>query len=375
MDHRGEVPLTAGPGALLTELAIRVGPVLIFLIAITVVAEIADAAGVFDIAGHWAARAGHGRTWLLWLLVVALSCLSTIVLSLDTTAVLLTPVVIAVARQLRLSPLPFAMTTVWLANTASLLLPVSNLTNLLALHRFSALGLGSPGYISLALWPALAAIGATVAVLAVLHLRDLGGRYRAEAPPAPHDRVLLIVAATVCVALGPAFVSGIAPAIPASAAALILVGTILVRNRPLLRTVTVPWHIVVAISALFVVVDLALGHGLRELLAGWVGTGTGPADLLRISAVGAGTANVADNLPAYLALESVTDNDPHRLMALLIGVNVGPLITIWASLATILWRERCRRAGVTISLWRFTWQGALCAITATLAATLALALT
>lgn len=375
MDPRGEVSLTAGPGALLTELAIRVGPVLIFLIAITVVAEIADNAGVFDIAGHWAARAGHGRTWLLWLLVVALSCLSTIVLSLDTTAVLLTPVVIAVARQLRLSPLPFAMTTVWLANTASLLLPVSNLTNLLALHRFSALGLGSPGYISLALWPALAAIGATVSVLAVLHLRDLGGRYRAEAPPAPHDRVLLIVAATVCVALGPAFVSGIAPAIPASAAALILVGTILVRNRPLLRTVTVPWHIVVAISALFVVVDLALGHGLRELLAGWVGTGTGPADLLRVSAVGAGTANVADNLPAYLALESVTDNDPHRLMALLIGVNVGPLITIWASLATILWRERCRRAGVTISLWRFTWQGALCAITATLAATLALALT
>jgi arsenical pump membrane protein len=116
--------------------------VLVFLIAITVVAEIADGAGVFDIAGHWAARVGHGRTWLLWLLIVGLSCLSTIVLSLDTTAVLLTPVVIAVARQLQLNPLPFAMTTVWLANTASLLLPVSNLTNLLALHRFSALGLG-----------------------------------------------------------------------------------------------------------------------------------------------------------------------------------------------------------------------------------------
>ena len=58
-------PVTAGSGAVLAELAIRVGPVLIFLVAITVVAEIADAAGVFDVAGHWAARAGHGRTWLL----------------------------------------------------------------------------------------------------------------------------------------------------------------------------------------------------------------------------------------------------------------------------------------------------------------------
>ena len=367
--------MTGTPWAVLTDLAIRVGPVLIFLIAITVVAEISDAAGVFDIAGHWAARAGHGRTWLLWVLVVGLSCLSTIVLSLDTTAVLLTPVVIAVARQLRLNPLPFAMTTVWLANTASLLLPVSNLTNLLALNRFSAMGVGYSGYIWLALWPAAAAIGATVAVLAAIHLRDLKGRYRPEAPPTPHDRTLLIVAASVCVALGPAFVSGITPAIPASVAALVLVATLLVRNRPLLREVKVPWHIVLGVSVLFVVVDLALGHGLRDWLAGWVGTGTGFSDLLRVSAFGAGAANVANNLPAYLALESVTGSNPHRLMALLVGVNAGPLLTIWASLATILWRERCRRAGIAISMWPFLWQGAVCAIAATLAATLALTLT
>jgi arsenical pump membrane protein len=355
-----------------TDLATRVGPVLIFLVAITVVAEIADAAGVFDVAGHWAARAGRGRTWLLWLFVVGLSCLSTIVLSLDTTAVLLTPVVIAVARQLRLNPLPFVMTTVWLANTASLLLPVSNLTNLLALHRFSALGLRSSGYVSLALWPALAAILATVAVLAAIHLRDLRGHYGLDAPPSPHDRTFLIVAASVCVALGPAFVSGITPAVPASLAALVLVGTALVRNRPMLRAVRIPWLIVLGISGLFVVVDIALAHGLREQLATWVGTGTGPSDLLRVSAAGAGSANLVDNLPAYVALESVTDNDPHRLMALLIGVNTGPLITIWASLATILWRERCRRAGVTISAWRFAWQGALCATATVLAASLAL---
>jgi arsenical pump membrane protein len=366
--------LTGSSWTVLADLAIRVGPVMVFLVAITVVAEIADAAGVFDVAGHWAARAGHGRTWLLWLLIVGLSCLSTIVLSLDTTAVLLTPVVISVARQLRLNPLPFAMTTVWLANTASLLLPVSNLTNLLALHRFQALGLGYPGYIRLAFWPAVGAICATVAVLAVIHLRDLRGRYLPEAPPEPHDRTLLIVAASVCLALGPAFVSGIVPAIPASAAALVLVGTLLVRNRPLLRTVKIPWLIVLGVSMLFVAVDLALGHGLRELLAGWVGTGTGTSDLLRVTALGAGAANVADNLPAYLALESVTDNDPHRLMALLIGANAGPLVTIWASLATILWRERCRRAAISISMSRFAWQGAVCATAATLAAALALAL-
>ena len=311
----------------------------------------------------------------MWLLVVGLSCLSTIVLSLDTTAVLLTPVVIAVARQLRLNPLPFAMTTVWLANTASLLLPVSNLTNLLALHRFSALGLSHSGYISLALWPAIAAIGATVGVLAVIHRRELRGRYSPEAPPEPHDRTLLVASGSVCLALGPAFASGITPAIPASAAALALIGTALVRNRPLLRAVRIPWLIVLGVIALFVSVDLALAHGLHDLLASWVGGGTGALDLMRIRAVGAGAANLVDNLPAYLALETVTDDGPRRLVALLIDVNAGPLITICASLATILWRERCRRAGVTISLWRFAWQGALCASAATLAAVLALAFT
>jgi arsenical pump membrane protein len=186
---------------------------------------------------------------------------------------------------------------------------------------------------------------------------------------------MLIVAGSVCIALGPVFVSGITPAIPASAAALVLIGTALVRNRPLLRAVRIPWFIVLGVSALFVAVDLALAHGLRELLASWVGSGTGTLDLMRVTAVGAGAANVVDNLPAYLALESVTDDGPRRLPALLIGVNPGPLITIWASLATILWRERCRRAGLTISAWRFAWQGALCATAATLAAVLAISFT
>jgi hypothetical protein len=130
-------------GTELAELVARVGPVLVFLLAITVVAEISDRAGVFDVAGHWAARAGRHRTLVLWLLFVLVAVACTVVLSLDTTAVLLTPVGLAVARQLGLSPVPFALSTLWLANTASLLLPVSNLTNLLAADRVA---LGAPAF-------------------------------------------------------------------------------------------------------------------------------------------------------------------------------------------------------------------------------------
>lgn len=354
------------------DLVDRVGPVLAFLVCITVVAEIADHAGVFDVAGHWAARMAKGRTLVLWLVVVVLSCAATTVLSLDTTAVLLTPVVITTARQAGLPPLPFAFTTVWLANTASLLLPVSNLSNLLALHEFHRWG-GLSAYLRVAWLPALVAMVATVLVIAVLHHRELRGRYAIPSMPQPPDVVLLRMAAAVCLLLGPFFVTGITPAIPAAVGALILLVTLAVREREALRSVAVPWQMVLGVTVLFALVDFLRAHGLEELIARVMGTGESAADLLRVSGLGALGANLINNLPAYLAAESAASDSAHRLMALLIGVNAGPIITVWGSLATLLWLGRCRRADLAIPLRRFTVESVAVAIVTVTAATLALA--
>nr|WP_279672432.1 SLC13 family permease [Flexivirga meconopsidis] len=351
----------------------RVGPVLAFLVCITVVAEIADRAGVFEVAGHWAARVARGRTLILWVVVVLLSCVATTVLSLDTTAVLLTPVVITMARQARITPLPFALTTVWFANTASLLLPVSNLTNLLALHEFSRWG-GFSSYLSVAWRPALTAMVATALAIAVLHGRSLAGRY--AVPPAPQtgDPVLLRVAGAVCALLGPVFVTGVTPAIPAAIAAAILLVTLWIRDRAGVREIAVPWRMVMGVSVLFVVVDVLGSHGLNTLIARLVGDGDGLAALLRVAGAGAVGANLVNNLPAYLAAESAAGDSAHRLMALLIGVNAGPIVTLWGSLATLLWRSRCERAGLRIPLRRFTIESLVVAVAAVGAATVVLAL-
>ncbi|MFC6707491.1 SLC13 family permease [Flexivirga alba] len=353
------------------DLLDRVGPVLAFLVFITVVAEIADHAGVFEVAGHWAARMARGRTIGLWLIVVVLSCAATTVLSLDTTAVLLTPVVITTARQAGLPPLPFAFTTVWLANTASLLLPVSNLSNLLALHEFQRWG-GLSAYLRVAWAPALVAMATTVVVIALLHRSELRGRYPVPPMPRPDDIVLLRVAGAVCLLLGPFFVTGVTPAIPAAGGALILLVTLAVRERAALREIAVPWRMVIGVAVLFAVVDFLRAHGLEVWIARVMGAGESTTDLLRVSGIGALGGNLINNLPAYLAFESAADGSAHRLMALLIGVNAGPIITVWGSLATMLWIGRCRRAGLPIPLRRFTIESLLVAIVTVVAATVTL---
>ena len=113
----------------------RILPLLLFLGSIVVLAELTAGAGVFDVIAVRVAGLARGHYPALFVLCVFFAAATTTVLNLDTTAVLLTPVMLALARKAGIAVIPLAMTTVWLANTASLLLPVSNLTNLLAANR------------------------------------------------------------------------------------------------------------------------------------------------------------------------------------------------------------------------------------------------
>ena len=336
----------------------RVWPILLFVVAITVVTELAATAGVFTVVAERLARWGLGRAWVLWLFVVVLATVATIFLSLDTTAVLLTPVVIVVARSVGLPVMPFALTTVWLANSASLLLPVSNLTNLLAAGQLP--GYSPLAFAALMVAPALVAIVLPCVILFLVYRRPLLDLYQPPPPSATDDRVLLWTSAIVVVAVLPALVSGVPVWIPALAAALLLVVVFLIRRRSVLRFGLVPWQLLVFASGLFLVVGAASALGLGSVLATVAGTGHGPVALLRLAGVGAASANLVDNLPAYLALES-TAGSPHRLAALLVGVNAGPLITPWASLATLLWGQRLRALDVPVSWWKFALLGLLAA--------------
>ncbi len=123
-----------------------------------------------------------------------------------------------------------------------------------------------------------------------------------------------------------------------------------------------------------VLVEVLLRAGLADVVTSALPSGSGPGALLGVAAAGAGAANVVNNLPAYLALEPAAGT-PVRLLALLVGTNAGPLVTPWASLATLLWVQRCRARGVEVP-WRWLVPaGLLCAVLVVPAATLALAAT
>ncbi|WP_445153626.1 SLC13 family permease [Arthrobacter sp. Hor0625] len=335
------------------ELAGRTVPVLGFVVAMSLVTELVDDAGLFRAVTDRLAALGRGRVLLLWLLVIALACVSTVFLSLDTTAVLVTPVVVLLAVHARIPPLPFALTTIWLANTASLLLPVSNLTNLLAQSR---LGLSPAAFAALVWAPALAGILLPLVLLWLAFRKDLRGRYGPQPVHRVRDKVLLYASAGVTVLLLPALVSGIPVHVPAAAAAAVLLGLFLWRRRSALHWSMVPWRPLLLTAGLFMVVEALHANGLTTALASAAGTGEGLPALLQLAALGAGAANAANNLPAYLALEPLAGS-PVRLAALLIGVNLGPLVTPWASLATLLWHERLRALNVEIRWGGFALAG------------------
>ncbi|MGO4235191.1 SLC13 family permease [Pseudarthrobacter sp. YAF2] len=366
----GLAALTVGalPIPAFGELAGRTIPILAFVLAMSLVTELVDEAGLFRVVTDRLAAMGRGRVFTLWLLVVAVATVATVFLSLDTTAVLVTPVVVLLAVHARIPPLPFALTSIWLANTASLLLPVSNLTNLLAQDR---LGLTPWRFAGLVWAPAVVGLLVPLILLWLAFRRDLRGNYGPQPAHPVRDRTLLKAAAVTLLVLLPALVSGVPVQYPALAAASVLLAVFLRRRPSALRWSMVPWRPLMLTVGLFMLMETLHAQGLTTLLAGIAGSGDGLPALLQLAGLGAGAANAANNLPAYLALEPVAGS-PARLAALLIGVNLGPLVSPWASLATLLWHERLRVLNVPVRWGGFAVAGLVAVVLTVPLAVLAL---
>ena len=337
----------------------RLLPVVGFLAAVLVLARLCDDERLFHAAGAAMARASSHSQHRLLAMVFAIAAATTAILSLDATVVLLTPVVLATARALAVPTRAHAYATAHLANSASLLSPVSNLTNLLA---FTAAGMTFVHFTTVMTLPWLAAIAVEFVFLRWIFGRDLSVKPHRDAVPDAAEVpvfVLVVLAATL---IGFA-VTSLFDVSPAWAA---LAGVVVLGVRSLARRRSTPAGILDAIDVPFlafvlclgVVVDALMRHGLDDFMRAVLPTGTTLPALLGVAAVAAVLSNVVNNLPAVLVLlPLVTGAGAPAVLAVLIGVNIGPNLTYVGSLANLLWRSVVHRAGIPAGFGEFTRVG------------------
>jgi arsenical pump membrane protein len=350
----------------------HLGPTVGFLAALLVLAYSCRRAGVFAALGWQIAKGAGGRARRLLGMVFLAAAGTTAVLSLDATVVLLTPIVFATAARLRTSSRPHVYACTHLANSASLLLPISNLTSLLA---FQTVGISFIHFGGLMVLPWLAAIAVEWLVLSRVFGSELSEPVRAPAAPAPEHAPagstgdgaaagqrlpgfpLGVLAATL-VAFGFSSLIGVSPVWFAAAAALLLAARERASLPDLMRAAEPSF--LVFVLALGMVVRAAGDHGLSSAVDALVPHGTTLPKLLAIAGIGALVANLLNNLPATLILLPIVSlSGPGGVLALLIGVNVGPNLTYTGSLATLLWRRVVHAHAEATDLLEFTRLGLL----------------
>ncbi|KQY64276.1 MULTISPECIES: SLC13 family permease [unclassified Nocardioides] len=327
-------------------------PVVLFLAAILVVAELCAAEGLFAAVGQRVRRAGRGSPRRLVVLTFVVASAVTAVLSLDATVVLLTPVIAAAATGTGAQRAGMHA-CVRLANSASLLLPVSNLTNLLALPHLD---------LSFTTWVLLMAPVWVVVILVeyagVLLVFPEARRRRSSSgvvpDPAEPLRMPLVPLVTV-VAMLAGFAAGSAidvdPFWVAGAAAVVLVVHALSRRATRAIAVVHAAHLpfVVFVLCLGVVVLAVTDSFLGEAVAGLIPSSDGLVSLLLVAVLATALANLVNNLPATLLLVPlVAPLGPVAVLAALIGLDVGSGLTYPGSLANLLWRRTLRRHGSSV---------------------------
>jgi arsenical pump membrane protein len=337
------------------------GPVVGFLAAVLVLAQLCADEGLFRACGAWMARAAARRPRKLLVQVFGIAAVITAVLSLDATVVLLTPVVFATAARLGVRPKPHVYACTHLSNTASLLLPVSNLTNLLA---FAASGLSFARFAGLMALPWTVAVAVEYVAFRWFFAADLDAVAAVDdevEPPEWPVFAVVVVAATLAGFLLTSAV-GMDPAWAATAGAAVLAVRALVRRRTtpaaIVRSAAIPF--LAFVLALGIVVRAVLDNGLADVLGRFVVTDTGLVALLGLAAAAAVLANLVNNLPAVLVLLPLAaPAGPAAVLAVLLGVNIGPNLTYAGSLATLLWRRIVHAHDSDVDLGEFTRLGLL----------------
>ena len=335
--------------------------VYLFLIGMMLLAEVARKEGLFDWLAAVAVRAANQSAQRLFLIVYLVGTVVTVFLSNDATAVVLTPAVYAATRAAKVEPLPYLFICAFIANAASFVLPISNPANLVVFGEKMPPLLD---WLKLFALPSLAAIVSTYVALRLTQRKGLRGVVASVDHIAPLSfggklaaagivltAFVLMIASALGRDLGlPTFVSGAVVAIAVLAMA---------RQSPIGVLKDVSWSVLPLVAGLFVLVEGLNKTGVLPALARLLKDAAATSPQLTAWASGIGVAvgsNLVNNLPMGLIAATTShaaDLPAHITAAILIGVDIGPNLSVTGSLATILWLIALRRESEHVSAIQF----------------------
>jgi len=341
--------------------------VCLFLIGMMLLSELAREHGVFDWLSSVAVRSANGSCSRLFALAYAVGTIVTMLMSNDATAVVLTPAILTAVRRSKVEPLPYLFVCAFIANAASFLLPISNPANLVVFDKQMPL---------LGRWllsfgvPSLLSIAATFMVLRWLFRKDLRGVITSdlEAYPLRSDGKLVLAGlAGMIVVLLTASSLGKDLGVPTCLAALVITAVVSIKERhnPLSLAREISWGTLALVAGLFVMVDAIESIGAMQYTREWLAWAEtlGPVKGPLVTGFAVGVANnLVNNLPLGLIVGSTVQAAHAKGLivdAVLIGVDLGPNLSITGSLATILWLIALRKEKLDVSFWDFLKVGAV----------------
>jgi arsenical pump membrane protein len=332
-----------------------------FLIGMMLLAEVARKEGLFDWLAAQAVRHSRGSAKRLFLIVYGVGTIVTVFLSNDATAVVLTPAVYAATRAAKVEPLPYLFICAFIANAASFVLPISNPANLVVFGKQMPPLLD---WLRIFALPSVVAIVATYLALRLMQRRALDSAVATvdEIPPLTlggklaasgitMTAIMLLTASTLGWDLGlPTFIAG-----AAVTTFVLAIG----RQSPLPVLKDISWSVLPLVAGLFILVEGLNRTGVLPSLAGVLkeAATASPQTVSWLAGIIVAVAsNLVNNLPMGLiaATTSQTAHVPaHVTGAILIGVDLGPNLSVTGSLATILWLIALRREGEVVGASRF----------------------
>jgi arsenical pump membrane protein len=349
--------------------------VYLFLIGMMLLSELAREQGVFDWVASVAIRGANGSCSRLFVLVYGAGTLVTIFMSNDATAVVLTPAILAAVRRAKVSPLPYLFVCALIANAASFVLPISNPANLVVFHT------GMP---PLGRWladfgvPSLFSIIVTFLVMRILFRDELCKSIECEVDDVKlsgNGRLVLVGLALMIAVLLTASAMKKDLGLPTCLAALVITAVVSINSRsnPIKLAREISWGTLLLVAGLFVMVDAVESQGALSLTQQWLAWASGLGQSAGAMVVGftVGIANnIVNNLPLGLIVGgTIQAAHTKGLMAnaVLIGVDLGPNLSVTGSLATILWLLALRkdpgdgpsRESLDVSFWGFLKVGAV----------------